>query len=171
MNDAPPVIQSTKKRPITLFRALMIWVVLLGGLLLIVPVTFIWASVTIIYRADEGFKRAQRTINPEELRSWAFQEIKKRGRSNNPDIPRSEIPNYIRNLYPGGPESAVAISGRDGQQPRVVIFWGGGFFHWVMDVGDTNYSKPYVNENLDYRYNFKWTNGIYYSRETRWGLW
>lgn len=170
MNDAPPEIHGAQKRPITLSRALLIWAVILGCLLAVPGFIFVQCTA-IIYRADEGFKRAQRTINPEELRSWAFQEIRKRGDTDNPDIPRSEIPSYIRDLYPGGPESAVAISGRGGQQPRVVIFWGGGFFHWVIEIGDTNYSKPYVNEITDYRYNFKWTNGIYYSRETSWGLW
>ena len=168
MSGTSQETHGAQKRPISLFRALTIWAVLLGGLLMIFPGSFIWEVAKKIYQADEGFKRAQRTIDPEELRKWAFQEIEKRGDTDNPDIPGSEIPSYIRNLYAGGPEDAKALA--DGDQSRVVIFWGGGFFHWVMEIGDTNYSKPYVSENSEYPHNYQWTNGIYYSREAGWPL-
>ena len=164
MNDVPP----SQKRPISLFRALLIWGALLGGLFTVFSGMIFLQCITTIYRADEGFRRAQRTINPEELRKWAFQEIKKRGGTENDDIPRSEFPDYIQKLYPGGPESASALA--DGDQSRVVIFWGGGFFHWVMEIGDTNYSKPFDSENPEYPHNYQWTNGIYYSHEARWPL-
>lgn len=170
MNGTSQETQGRKKRLTGPFRALLIWAVLLGGLVLIFPGIIFVQCVTTIYRADEGFKRARRTIDPEELRRWAFQEIKKREDADNPEIPGPEIPDYIRNLYPGGPESAEAISGRDGSQPRVVIFWGGGFFHWVIEIGNTNYFKPYVSENPEYPHNYQWTNGIYYSHEGAWPL-
>jgi hypothetical protein len=170
MNDAPQEIRRTQKRPISLFWALAIWAVLLGGLLSVFPGRIILQVASTIYRADEGFKHARRTINPEELRQWALQEVGKRsGTNDDPTIPASEIPVYIQKLYSRRPEEA-RVGGSEGQ-PIVFIIWGGGFFHWGINIGDTNFSEPYVNENSEYRYNFEWTNGIYYSRETQWSLW
>ena len=72
------------------------------GLFMVVPGTIFLQCIKTIYRADEGFKRAKRTIDPEELRSWASREIKKRG--------VTEIPDYIQKLYPGGPEDVTAFA-------------------------------------------------------------
>lgn len=163
MNEAPPTNQGPQKRPISLFGALMIWAVVVVGLLSIFPGRFILAAANTIYQADEGFKRARRTIDPEELRRWALQEIAKH--SSNHEIPASEIPGYIANLYSRRPEEAVR------GQSTVAIVWGGGFFHWVIEIGDTNFSRPFVSDNPEYFYNFEWTNGIYYTREARWKLW
>jgi len=165
MNGAPSANESASTGPKIVTTILIIFVIVLG-LFLIFFGSIIFEGFTTIYQADEGFKRAQKTINPEELRRWALQTFKEHSGTNNPEIPVSEIPKNIQNLYSGGPESAV-IS----QNPGVIIFWGGGFFHWVIQIGDTNFSKPYINQYSDYKYNFEWTNGIYYSRETSWGLW
>jgi hypothetical protein len=165
MNEAPPIAKRVLKN---LFGLFVFWAVVVVGLLAVfLGGLFLEAAMT-VHHADEGFKRARRTINPEELRRWAFQEINKHGGAKNSDIPRSEIPDYIQRLYSERPEVATAVKA-PGQPSRVVIFWGGGFFHWVIDIGETNYSKPYVIENSDYC-NFEWTNGIYYSREADWKL-
>lgn len=163
MNGASQETQGPKKRPRSLFRALLFWTVLLGGLFMVFFGPFLSQVVTSIYRADEGFKRAQRTINPEELRNWALQAIKNHSGANNPEIKRSEIPSYVRNLYPEQPEYAVAISG-DWRQPHVAIMWGGGFFAWGIEIGDTNFSESYVSENPERPHYYQWTNGIYFAR-------
>ncbi len=168
MNDAPQVIHDAQKRPKHFYRTLIILAVILGILIVFPGSIFLEPALT-IYQADEGFKRARRTINPEELRQWAFREISKRSGTNDPRIPRSEIPNSIRELYSGGPEEAMV--GESEGNPIVFIVWGGGFFHWDIKIGDTNFSEPYLNENSEYLHNFEWTNGLYYSREARWPLW
>jgi hypothetical protein len=135
------------------------------GILLFPMIMIMGSAYMTIYHADEGFKRAKKTISPEELRSWALQTFKEHSGTNNPEISVSEIPGSIRNLCSGGPEDAV-ISRNGG----VVIFWGGGFFHWVIEIENTNFSEPFRSENEEYPYNFEWTNGIYYSREAVWKL-
>jgi hypothetical protein len=114
--------------------------------------------------ADAGFEKAKKTINPEELRAWALESVKHWAKTNGESsiLPRSEIPEYIRNLYPYPPED-VEITG--GEQAQVAIMWGGGFFHWGLFIGDTNFSLPFNSRNMEYPYNFKWVNGIYYTRE------
>lgn len=67
MNDAQPATHA-QKRPRSLFRTVLIWVVLLGGMFAVFPGSYIFVAIETIYQADEGFKRAQRTIDPEELR-------------------------------------------------------------------------------------------------------
>jgi hypothetical protein len=165
VNEAPPIDSRASLIKKICFSIAVILVALLV-IFVLSPTGMIMVSAYMtIFHADEGFKRAQRTINPEELRSWALQTFKEHSGTNNPEIPIAEIPSSIRNLYSGGPEDAV-IS----QNGGVIIFWGGGFFHWVLEIGDTNFSEPFNSGNEEYPYNFKWTNGIYYSREADWKL-
>jgi hypothetical protein len=113
--------------------------------------------------ADEGFKKAKATIDPEPLRAWALAEIKIHYAAKSPEKIRDiEIPKSIRSLYSEPPENFEV------ETNCVTIFWGGGFFHWMIDVGDTNFSEPYRNDNPEVPYNFEWTNGVYYSREANW---
>jgi hypothetical protein len=115
--------------------------------------------------ADAGFKKAKQTIDPEQLRAWALESIKRWPNTNGwHAIPDSEIPNYIRNLYSYPPGDA-SVAG-----DRVIIFWGGGFFHWVIEISSTNFSEPFKPDNPEYPYNFEWVKGIYYSREANWKL-
>jgi hypothetical protein len=112
----------------------------------------------IVAEADAGFKRAKLTINPEELRAWALESIKRWPATNGfQTIPESEVPKYIQNLYSYPPEDAT-IAG-----DTVTIFWGGGFFHWVIEVGSTNYVRS-MDKSSGYQ-TAEWTNGIYYSHE------
>jgi hypothetical protein len=112
--------------------------------------------------ADEGFKKAKATIDPEPLRAWALDELKRRHQTNDfdfPTIPDVEIPKYIKNLYAYPPEQAFV------EGDTIDIMWGGGFFHWTFRIGNTNCSEPFLSQNSEYPYNFEWTNGIYYTRE------
>ena len=52
------------------------------------------------------------------------------------------------------------------EPPGNLIFcfaWGAGLFHWMIVVGQTNYTEP-TGVWTDYT-TARWTNGIYYSRE------
>ena len=168
MNDAPPATHDAQKRPKYSNWKFIFWALPLA-VIIIFPGSFLWVPAVTIYRADEGFKHARKTINPEELRQWALQEITKRsGTNGDSTIPASEIPDYILKLYSKRPEDAM-VGGSDGQH-IVFIIWGGGFFHWGINIGDTNFSEPHANEDSEYR-DFEWTRGIYYSREANWPLW
>src|SRR5687768_12676542 len=60
----------------------------------------------IVVEADAGFKRAKETIDPEQLRVWAMEALNLWPMTNDYGyalIPESEIPAYIRNLYPFRP--------------------------------------------------------------------
>jgi hypothetical protein len=112
----------------------------------------------IVAEADAGFKRAKQTIDPEQLRVWALESIKRWPATNGYQaIPESEIPKYIQNLYSSPPEDAMVMG------DSVTIFWGGGFFHWVIEVGSTNFEHS-ANESADYQ-TVEWRRGIYYSHE------
>jgi len=166
MNEVPPIIVGASKAKkffllviVFVFAAIIAGVVAFKYLLSIPDKSLI--------QADEGFKKAKITIDPEELRAWALAEIVKRQPVANDiegnGIPNSEIPNYIKNLYSDFPEDAAVV--KESGDSYVRIFWGGGFFHWVMEVGDTNFSEPFNSSNPEYPYNFEWVKGIYYTRE------
>jgi hypothetical protein len=111
-----------------------------------------------VVEADEGFNRAKVTIGPEKLRFWALEEISKQQSANtNFIIPNSEIPIYIRNLY-SYPPTDIEV-----ETNTVTIWWGGGFFHWMIDIGPTNFTETTGAENI--YTTVEWVPGIYYSRE------
>jgi hypothetical protein len=169
MNEAPPIISGAShpsKTPLWT-KALIAFVVCLPVLYIL---SWITAPIIAVYKADEGFKRAVRTIDPEPLRAWALKTVDDYAADGIRRIPTGDIPGPLQNLYVHRPNGAAIYRYQDGNS-TVVIFWGGGFFHWAMEIGDTNFIKPFVNENSDYRYNFEWTNGIYYTREAEWKLW
>jgi hypothetical protein len=167
MNPEPPTTSGVSKS-----KSHLPWITLI--VVLCVPVffvgSFLAAPFVAIYKADEGFKKAKQTIDPEQLRIWALQEMQKHGDTNTPsnipigEIPTSEIPQPIQKLYSYPPEN-VFVNG-----DVVAIIWGGGFFGWGIQIGNTNYSEPYKSTNPDWPYNFEWVPGIYYTRETAWPL-
>jgi hypothetical protein len=157
MNQVPPN-KSGAQKVVKIFTAVII---------LVIAVVFYWwfTPPHFVVEADTGFKSAKQTIDPEQLRAWALESVKRWPDTNGMrPIPASEIPQYIRNLYAYPPEDASVT------EDRVVVFWGGGFFHWVIEIGDTNFSKPFNSGNPEYPYNFEWVKGIYYSREANWKL-
>jgi hypothetical protein len=87
-----------------------------------------------------------------------------------PRFPQSKIPDYIKNFYSIPPEDILVIPKTSNKEATVLIFWGGGFFHWTLEVGDTNFSLPFNSGNPEYPYNFEWVPGIYYTREANWKL-
>jgi hypothetical protein len=122
-----------------------------------------WLSIPpkFLAQADEGFKKAQKTIDPEMLRVWALENIHKN--ASRKEI-ASSMPEYLRTLYDEPPEDAWV----DGSSMNLI--WGGGFFHWGFYIGDTNETMPFVSNNSEYPYNFEWKSGIYYTREAKWKL-
>ena len=118
----------------------------------------------IVVEADAGFKRAKQTIDPEQLRIWALETIKRWPATNGwHKIPESEIPKKIQTLYRRLPEDA-SVTGN-----TVVISWDDGFFYWALEIGSTNVLRPFKYSNPRYHY-FDWCPGIYYVREARWKL-
>jgi hypothetical protein len=147
----------------------MLWFVLIS--LCLAP--FVWfvfeISIGPVVMADSGFKRARKTINPEELRSWAFEAIRKFPATNgfSKEIPGSEIPASIKNLYSIPLQGAWVNPKSNERAGCVMIIWGGGFFHWGIDIGPTNFVSP-INE--EYPKAFRLSPGIYYRRESPWCL-
>jgi len=108
----------------------------------------------VIY-ADAGFKRATNTIDPEALRAWALENVRQKASTR--DV-AATMPASIRNLYDEPPEVQI-------DEKCLTLSWGGGHFHWVLYIGDTNLTLPFVSDNQGYPYNFEWRPGIYYTRE------
>jgi hypothetical protein len=122
-------------------------------------ILWLWFTTPkIVAEADAGFKRAKQTIDPGQLRAWALESSKRWPSTNGAHaIPESEIPKYIRDLYAYPPEDATVIG------DTVTIFWGGGGFHWVIEIGPTNYVRL-ADDSPGYQ-TVEWTQGIYYSHE------
>ncbi|NOS70437.1 MAG: hypothetical protein HOP33_10955 [Verrucomicrobia bacterium] len=167
MNEAPSNASSASKT-----RKRFPWVKALA-LVLCVPVLFIGnfvaASLIAIHKADSGFRKAKQTIRPEEIRAWALEAIKNYPATNGYSItiPKSEIPSYLKNLYTTSPENAWVSPKTGDSEGCVMIMWGGGFFHWGMNIGPTNFVP---RTNHQYPKAFMLSPGIYYLRETSWGL-
>ena len=142
-----------------------IWIILLLVAAVIAGVSRyeLWLSATPddVRRADKGFRKIKETINPEQLRAWALEEIQEHSATNEANIPISEIPSYIQELFSDPVEDAGVYKYTD--ETNVQICWGGGFFHWMVDIGPTNYTETTgVTNNFT---TVEWVPGIYYSRE------
>ena len=109
--------------------------------------------------AHRIFKRVQTTIDPERLRTWAEQEAKHPERS---PLSAEDIPEGLAKLeaYPPTVNIGSAQNSRD--KPFVVLMWGGGFFHWGMFIGSTNYL---LEPNPQAFHDVKWVDGIYFRHE------
>jgi len=119
----------------------------------------------VAYKADAGFRRAKKNIDPKQLQAWAIQEISKYPLTNDTqilrDIPESEIPSQMQNLYSFSPRAAI-MKMDSSEIPSVKIIWGGGFFHWLFIIGPTNFS---ISTNGTFYKTVEWTQGVYYMRE------
>ena len=165
MDAAPQEKSGASKRRNRLVRVVLTLIAILAVVVVFIVTSPFVASYLVVYQADEGFKRAKKTIDPEQLRAWALKEVQNHGETNSSsDISNSEIPTAIRNLYSYPPESAFI------SENTVIVMWGGGFFGWSVQIGNTNFSLPFKSGNPDLPYNFKWVEGIYYSRECDWKL-
>jgi hypothetical protein len=170
MNESPPNGAGVpNKRKSFRWKWLILSIFLVPALL---TGSFLAMPMMIIYQADEGFKKAKRTVDPEKLRVWAIDMVRTTSFTNmcSQDLPRSKIPDFVNSLYSDHPEAVLVNPPNSERNGTVTIFWGGGFFHWVMDIGETNFSMPHKSENPEYPYNFEWVPGIYYSREAVWPL-
>lgn len=134
------------------------------------------APILAIYHADEGFKQAKKTVDPEALRVWALQTIAKSSATNTDgngmmiEVTSNSVPDSILHMYTVPPEDISVTPGKSGHPGEVDVCWGGGFFHWWLTISETNNIEPYKSDNPEYPYNYEWVPGIYYSREADWPL-
>src|SRR5450759_1229684 len=152
MNQLPPVISDFSEPKKHLLWAVLFLVFVISA----VVIGFkYWLSVPpkIVIEADAGFKKAKETINPEELRAWALGAINQR---TNLKAIYNSMPPYVRTLYAEPPDISV-------DESSVSLGWGGGFFHWGIDVGSTNF-VIFTNANIPWTV-VEWVPGIYYGRE------
>jgi hypothetical protein len=162
MNQEPPTISGASNS-----KKFFLWTILflVGAIITGVAGFKYWLSIPPreVVEADAGFKKAEKTINPEQLRAWALDEIQKYSVTNGANLPNSEIPDYIQNLYSVPVEDFSVFPKTSEREGSVTICWGGGFFHWMIDIGPTNDIETTGATN-----NFtivEWVPGIYYSRE------
>jgi len=105
--------------------------------------------------ADDGFKKATNTIDPEALCAWALESAHKRRTD---QAVTNVMPKGILTLYGEPPDIEV-------YDTDVKLSWGGGFFSWFFIIGNTNDTLPFHSDNQEFPYNFEWRPGIYYIRE------
>jgi hypothetical protein len=139
-----------------------IWIVLLLVAAIIAGISHfeLWLSTppNDSLRAEKGFQKAKDTINPEQLRAWALEEIQRHSAANEVSIPDSEIPDYIKELF-GEPPAAASLGEYHGQK-YVYLDWGGPFFDWSIVIGSTNLDPQFSLEETP----TKWVSGIYFDR-------
>jgi hypothetical protein len=162
MNEAPTTNDGASK---VKRRIPWIWIILLLVAAIIAGISRFefWLSLppSDVVEADEGFKKAKETINPEQLRAWALGEIQKYSNTNNGNIPNSEIPSCIQKLFRDSPEN-FAVGEFEGQK-YIWFGWGGPFFDWNIAIGSTNLAPPFNSEETTTR----WVPGIYFGRYDR----
>jgi hypothetical protein len=160
MNEVPPKIVDVSQRKGRSTRKYVTAILLL--LFLSPVILFVAAPGWHVYRADAGFKRAKRTIDPKLLLDWEQKMVAKYPFTNQDaivlgmlQIPRTEIPDQLVKLYPWKPEAVIFKN--DGETtPYIRVFWGGGFLQWGFSIGRTN--------ALATNYFGYWTNGVDYYR-------
>jgi hypothetical protein len=181
MSPEPPTNSGISKRTKKIIFGIVITIFCIPILLVLAffALWFFHPNVT-LHRADAGFRKAKQTIDPEQLRAWALEEIAKNPTNDGifpPKIPNAEIPSYMQKLYSQPVEDAViwkfagntnfalltlhSNSVEQLGQTNVTIFWGGPFFHWMFEIGPTNF----VPSPDSYVTTAEWVPGIYYGRE------
>jgi hypothetical protein len=128
MNSEPPTVPGASKSTKGFSGKI------LAAVFAAVVVYFIFFTTNpfnIAYKADAGFRRATKSIDPEQLRVWAMREISTHLFTNETqrlrNIPEADIPAQVKNLY-SLPPSAAVMRNDSGENPYVKIIWGGGFF-------------------------------------------
>ena len=168
MNEVPPIDSGTSRQKIG-----FAWIILAGVLLLSLGcVVFLFTRPARDARAaDTAFRKATKTINPEQLRAWALDTISKYPVTNKVwgyrEIPKLEMPSQIQSLY-STPPYAVVTQQESNSELNVQIQWGASSprgFHWWLSIGSTNFI-PFTNSDISYSYYQKavWVAGIYYNR-------
>jgi predicted negative regulator of RcsB-dependent stress response len=86
MNEVPPINSGASESG--KFR---LWIILFVIVVIIAGISGFkyWISIPPreVVEADAGFKKAEKTINPEQLRAWALDEIQKYSVTNKANIP------------------------------------------------------------------------------------
>src|SRR5450755_3775226 len=146
MKGVPPkIVDVSRQRSRSIFwrefHVVMLVVLPIGFLGLLVCAGPFWH----VHRADAGFKRAKKTIDPKQLLDWEQKMVAKYPFTNQDDIARgmlqisqAEIPDQLTKLYSYAKPRA-AIFWDDGEtSPYVGVDWGGGFLGWGFSIGRTN---------------------------------
>jgi hypothetical protein len=181
MNQELPTNAGVSKRTKKIILGIVITVICVPIFtVLFFVVLFFLSPYLDTHAADAGFRKAKKTIDPEELRLWALEEISKNPTNHGifpPQILNSEIPSYMQKLYSERVEDAViwkhagntnftlltlhSNSVEKIGQTNVTIFWGGPFFHWMFEIGSTNFVPPKDSQVTT----VEWVPGVYYCRE------
>jgi hypothetical protein len=169
----PTAVEATKheRKLSRTWKVLIISAITVVSIAILVPVGFVlYIGITIsieeshlVNTADAGFTKAKQTIDPEQLRAWAMKETSRYATSyltnSQWQIPESEFPKYLRDLYTDPIEDAFIV--KQGNETYVQVYWGGAWFHWMFYIGSTNLTAPNDPEIKT----AEWVPGIYYGRE------
>lgn len=109
--------------------------------------------------SHQFFSHIESTIDPEELRIWAANLASKHGFETKPAA--SELPSDFLNLSSQRPRVLICSTNANNDQPYVMLIYGGGFYHWGMDIGPTNF----VRQNDPAFTTIQWVPGIYFRHE------
>ena len=146
--------EDRKWKPLHLAIASIGIIVLIAVFLLTFPPPHVIAS-------EKDFAAAKEKLDPEKVRYWAFEMIALHPpEGSSVDIPTNEIPAEIRIAFERSPGATVTTYN---ELKIVELHFGGGFAHWFIAVGPTNYSVPIVPGNG--WVTKKWVPGIYFMRE------
>lgn len=164
MNEVPTENTGASKRIRKILWGIVVTIICIPFILVLNFVYLVFTEPSrIVHVADAGFKKAEKTIDPEQLRAWALKEIPKYPFPTNtifaPKILNSEIPDYVQALYSQPVENACVFN--ENGVTNVTISWGGPFFHWMLAIGPTNFVYPKDPEVTA----VEWVPGVYYVRE------
>ena len=135
MNQEPPTDSGVSKS-----TSQYSWVILVLVLCAVVIYFGFWATTpfNIAFKADAGFRRAKKNIDPKQLQVWAIQEISKHPLTNDTqwlrDIPESEIPSQCK-IFTLFVAAAAVLRNDSGEIPYVKIFGVGASFIGFLQSG------------------------------------
>jgi len=102
--------------------------------------------------ADKLLAHLQKSVDPNEVQQWAVGMIQTNASGRRLAI--NELPDTLKKTQPS---IAELIIGNSESNSSVVVIWGGGFGHWGLAAGNTNYQL----NNLAVAYSNKWVDGLY----------
>jgi hypothetical protein len=148
----PKIVNAGKHSRSRLILTICAAFLLLGFVVIGVP------QLMIHIRSERDFSDAKEKLNPEELRDWAVKMTERYPPTSSIiEIPREEVPLNVRNAFQKPPWAFTSQRGI----PVVQLEFGGGFSHWFIAIGPTNFEWA----TGGYFQSKKWVPGIYFVRE------
>jgi hypothetical protein len=138
----------------------LVAIITLAAVAALIGFALYFNPITSTHRSShQFFSSVESKINPEELRIWAANLASRHGFGSKPTV--SELPDDFAELSSQLPSILICSTNVSNEQPHVMLIYGGGFYHWGIDIGPTNF----IRQNNPAFTTIQWVPGIYFRHE------